>query len=59
MFERHNLKSLMCSRNKRGPIVEPWGTPLVTSAIDESNMFNETNCFLFDPGTSVWRGKPI
>ena len=46
VFERHSLKSLICNRNKRGPRVEPWGTPHVTLAREESKPFNETNCFL-------------
>ena len=33
-------------RNKRGPRIEPWGTPNSISAKDDFTPFNLTNCDL-------------
>ena len=43
---RPSAKSLIYIKNRKGPRIEPWGTPTLTSAQDEHWPFKTSLCFL-------------
>ena len=40
-------KSLIYIKNNNGPVMEPWGSPALTSDQSKTCPFNKTLCFLF------------
>ena len=44
--ERPSARSFIYIKNKRGPSMESWGTPAVTSALEEDCLLRTTLCFL-------------
>lgn len=44
---RLSVKSLMYTRKKSGPKIEPWGTPAVTEPHPEALLFKTVRCFWF------------
>ena len=40
-------KTLMKMRNKRGPVIEPWGTSQSTGQHSVVRLFSDTICILF------------